>query len=83
MNPDIFGIIAAILTTAAFIPQVIKVHKERDTSAISLGMYSIFTIGVFFWLIYGLCLASFPMITANIITFTLACYILWMKIRLG
>jgi MtN3 and saliva related transmembrane protein len=45
------GWIAAFLTTLAFLPQAIKTVKEKNTSGISLGMYSIFTAGVLTWLI--------------------------------
>ncbi|WP_321311606.1 SemiSWEET transporter [Halarcobacter sp.] len=73
---EILGFIAAILTTTAFIPQVIKVYKTNHTSDLSLLTFLMFTIGVFCWIIYGLILNSYPLIIANIITFLLACYIL-------
>src|SRR4029077_6361340 len=43
MNPEIIGSIAAILTTAAYVPQVVKVLRHKHTKSISLGMYSILT----------------------------------------
>ena len=42
------GSIAGILTTLAFVPQVIKVLKTKDTSSLSLGMYSMQVLGVFY-----------------------------------
>jgi MtN3 and saliva related transmembrane protein len=48
MSFKILGILAAILTTSSFIPQALKTIKTKDTSSMSFGMYSMFTLGVFF-----------------------------------
>ena len=47
------GIIAAILTTSAFIPQVYKIYKEKKAQGVSLTMYLIMFVGVLLWLVYG------------------------------
>ncbi|MES2975131.1 MAG: SemiSWEET transporter [Pseudomonadota bacterium] len=83
MNADLIGYLAASLTTCSFIPQALHTFRTRDVSGISLGMYSVFTLGVFFWLIYGLLLAAWPVVAANAITLALACAILVMKLRYG
>lgn len=75
------GYVAATLTTLAFVPQALKTLKTKDTRSISLGMYVVFTIGVGFWLVYGLHLHSWPMIVSNTITLALAGMILAMKLR--
>ena len=75
------GFMAAILTTSSFLPQAIKTIKDKDTSSISLGMYSLFTTGVFLWLIYGIFIKDIPIMVSNLITFLLACSILVMKIK--
>ena len=61
---EIVGLVAAIITTAAFLPQVFKTYKTKDTSGLSLSMYISFLFGVVLWLIYGFHLKSFPMILA-------------------
>ena len=48
------GTIAAILTTLSFLPQAYQVIKTKDTSGISLGMYTMFVLGVFLWIIHQL-----------------------------
>jgi len=78
---DILGYIAAFLTTYAFVPQAIKVWREDDTKAISLGMYSLFVVGIMLWLVYGALIKNGPMTAANTITLMLACSILYKKIR--
>jgi MtN3 and saliva related transmembrane protein len=75
------GTAAAIISTASFVPQVWQTFKTRDVSGISLGMYSVFTVGVSCWLVYGLLLGAWPIIIANAITLTLAVSILVMKLR--
>ena len=78
---DTLGFIAGALTTAAFVPQVLKSWQTRDLSGISLRMYSLFTAGVALWLIYGIALTSWPIIIANAITLALAAGVLILKLR--
>jgi MtN3 and saliva related transmembrane protein len=78
---DLLGFIAGTLTTAAFLPQVLKSWQTRDLSGISLRMYSLFTAGVALWLIYGIALTSWPIIIANAITLALAGGVLILKLR--
>lgn len=77
---DLVGYGAAALTTLAFIPQTLHSLRSRDLSGVSLGMYSMFTLGVALWLLYGLILESWPMIIANTITLALAGTVLYLKI---
>lgn len=78
-----FGYVAAVLTTAAFVPQALKTIRSRDTRALSLGMYVVFTIGVGFWLAYGITLGSWPMILSNLVTLPLSAAILALKLKHG
>ena len=75
------GYLAAFLTTCAFTPQAVQSWRTRDLSGISLGMYSLFTLGVGLWLVYGLIIEKWPLILANAITFALALSILVLKLR--
>ena len=83
MNGEWLGYVAAALTTVAFVPQAVKTLRTRDTRAISLGMYMVFTVGLCFWLAYGIALGSWPMILSNIVTLALALLILALKLRHG
>jgi MtN3 and saliva related transmembrane protein len=78
---DWIGSAAACLTTASFMPQAWHTFRTRDVSGISLGMYSLFTVGVALWLVYGILLVAWPIIIANVITTSLALLILLMKLR--
>lgn len=75
------GYIAASLTTIAFVPQAIKVLKDRDTRSLSLGMYLIFTCGVLLWAVYGAFRRDWAIVTANVVTSLLSIAILATKIR--
>ena len=80
---DVVGSLAAILTTVSFFPQAWHSFKTRDVSGVSLGMYSVFTVGVALWLVYGLLLRAWPIVVANLITLGLAMAILAMKLVYG
>lgn len=78
---DLIGILAAVLTTASFLPQAILVLRTRNTEGLSLIMYAMFTAGICCWLAYGLMIWSMPIIIANAITVMLASFILIIKVR--
>ena len=78
---EIFGYMAAFFTTVSFIPQVVKVIKDKQTRNISLQMYLIFTFGILCWLIYGILLNSLPIIFANTFTLVFAVIILSYKLK--
>ena len=88
MNVDIFGYFAAILTTAAFLPQLIKTLKTKKAYDVYLTTLVMFIIGVFSWIIYGYKISSSPILIANFITLVLNLMILisklyFSKIKIG
>lgn len=78
---DALGALAGTLTTAAFVPQVLKTWKSRSAEDVSLAMFLIFSAGVLLWLVYGILIGATPIIVANAVTLVLALAILAMKIR--
>jgi MtN3 and saliva related transmembrane protein len=78
---EIIGLLAAFLTTSAFIPQVYKIYKEKNADGISLTMYVILFIGVLLWLIYGILIGSLSIIIANGITALLQLSIIIFKLK--
>lgn len=75
------GAVAAVCTTAAFVPQVVRVWRLRSASEISLATFSLFSFGTFVWLVYGLLIDSWPVIAANAVTFLLAVSIVVLKLN--
>ena len=79
-NNEFFGYFAAILTTLAFLPQLIKTLKTKKAEDVSLTTLIMFLTGVLSWIIYGYKISSTPILLANIITFILNLLILIFKI---
>ena len=75
------GSIAGVLTTLAFLPQVIKVLQTKDTKAISLGMYLMSVIGIFLWMVHGYRIGDMALFIANVGTVCLALIILISKLK--
>ncbi len=75
------GFAAATLTTAAFLPQVIKTWRTRQTRDISLGMFLVLCIGICLWLVYGILRGDLPLILANAVTLVPAGTILVFKLK--
>lgn len=78
---NLLGMIAGTLTTAAFVPQVVKTWRTRSTHDISLGMFALFSSGLVLWLVYGVVIGSLPIVVSNIVTLALALTILYFKLR--
>ena len=62
---EILGYISATLTTIAFLPQIIKTIQTKSAKDVSMGMFVLFTIGVFLWIIYGILTRTYPVLIAN------------------
>jgi MtN3 and saliva related transmembrane protein len=80
---DGIGTAGAALTTLCWLPQALKVVRERDTSALSLSAHLAFTLGIALWLVYGLALADWPLIGSSFVTLALLVPILILKLRHG
>lgn len=80
---ELIGYGAGALTTVAFIPQVIKAWRTRQTRDISLGMFLAFCAGLVLWLAYGWLTEAWPIVIANTVTLALAGTILVLKLRHG
>jgi MtN3 and saliva related transmembrane protein len=78
---EIIGLVAAVLTTSAYVPQVYKTWKSKSAGNISLTMYVAMFIGIILWLVYGIHLKSIAMIVANSVTAILTLVILVFKLR--
>jgi MtN3 and saliva related transmembrane protein len=75
------GIIAGILTTIAYLPQLLKTWKSKSANDLSWSMLIVLCIGIILWLIYGFSVQDIPIIAANVVTLLLAAIILILKIR--
>lgn len=84
MDPvESLGLLAGVLTTVAFVPQVLRTWRERSARDLSLPMLLLFNTGIAAWLAYGLLIGSTGLIVANATTGALSLSILAMKLRFG
>lgn len=75
------GIVAGLLTTIAYVPQVVKVWRSRSAGDISLGMFLLMNVGIALWLAYGLLIGSPGLILANLVTLGLTLAVLVAKLK--
>jgi MtN3 and saliva related transmembrane protein len=83
MNTEAIGLAAAVLTTAAYVPQVVRIVRTRSAHDISWWMFATMTLGALLWLVYGLRLPSLPVAAANALVLVLLAAILVLKWRFG
>jgi MtN3 and saliva related transmembrane protein len=81
MSITLLGVIAGLLTSCSFIPQAFKVIKTKRTQDISLPMYSLCTIGVLLWLVYGMLIQDIAIMLTNAITFVPTLIILILTVK--
>jgi MtN3 and saliva related transmembrane protein len=80
---EMVGAAGAVLTTLCWVPQAVKIIRERDTRAISLPGTTLCVLGVLLWLVYGLAIVDGPLIGSSLVTFAMTSIILVLKIRHG
>ncbi len=82
-STSLLGIAAGTLTTASFLPQVVKTYRSRHAKDISLFMFILLFVGIILWVAYGVIRGDMPVILANAVSFVLVSAILFFKIRHG
>jgi MtN3 and saliva related transmembrane protein len=77
------GFAAAFCTTAAYLPQVVRVWRTRRTKDVSLGMFVVMTVGLLCWLTYGFAIHDLPVIVCNGSALVMTSIILFFKLKHG
>ena len=78
---DVLGVGAALCSMSSFVPQILKIRRERDASSVSLRMYAVTVTGFSLWIAYGVLIASWPVIGSNGVCLALSATILALKWR--
>lgn len=78
-----FGVVAGLCSMASFVPQIVKILRERDASAISLRMYAVTIVGFACWTAYGALTGSWPITLANAVCLALVATIFVLRLRFG
>lgn len=78
---ETIGDVAAACTTFCWLPQALKILREKRTEGISLVTQSVFTFGIALWAAYGMLLNDRPILYANVVTLIFSLAILILKLR--
>lgn len=81
MRHELIGALAGLLTTLAFVPQVVRAWRTRSTNDLSYGMLAMFSAGVALWIVYGLALQAPSIVWANAVTLALSVTLVVLKLR--
>ena len=65
---EAIGLVAGALGIVAWIPQIRDVWIHEQHEGISLTTFSVVTVALALWLIYGILVESLAMIVANVFT---------------
>ena len=80
---DVVGVGAGLCSMSSFVPQIIKIVRERDADSVSLRMYVVTVTGFVLWIAYGALQGSWPVWLSNAVNLALAATILALKLRYG
>ncbi|HEY8139636.1 MAG TPA: SemiSWEET transporter [Nitrososphaera sp.] len=87
LNPDtlvsIVGVLAAILTTSSFLPQMIKAYRTKSMHDVSRYLMSMFATGTVLWMVYGIYKSDLVIVGANAIATVFNVVLLFMKFSYG
>jgi MtN3 and saliva related transmembrane protein len=75
------GTLAALCTISSFVPQIVKIVRERDASSVSLRMYLLTVAAFSLWIGYGVMLRAWPLVGSNTLSLALAATALFLKWR--
>jgi MtN3 and saliva related transmembrane protein len=79
----LLGLTAGFLTTAGFVPQIIKSPRTGRMDEVSLLMPVLLSLGLFLWLLYGLVKGDVPIIVWNAISLGLNMTLVGLKVYYG
>ena len=78
---DVLGVGAAVCSMTSFAPQLIKIWRERDATAVSLRMYLVTVAGFILWSGYGLAIGRWAVVASNLVCLAMSAAILILKFR--
>lgn len=80
---DAFGVAAGLCSMASFVPQIVKIVRERDATGVSLIMYAVTIFGFVCWTTYGALSGSWPVMVSNAVCILLTVTIFALRLRFG
>jgi len=79
VNMQNLGLVAGVLTTAAWLPQIARTWRSRSADDLSWPYLLVFSAGVSLWLLYGVLSDDVPVLVANAVTIVLVGLLLGLK----
>lgn len=80
---DMVGVAAGLCSIASFLPQIVKILRERDASGVSLVMFAVTVTGFCLWTTYGILQKSWPIAVSNALCVLLSAIIVALRLRFG
>jgi MtN3 and saliva related transmembrane protein len=77
------GVLAAVLTTSSFLPQMIKAYRTKSMHDVSRYLMSMFATGTVLWMVYGIYKSDLVIVGANAIATVFNVVLLLMKFSYG
>lgn len=75
------GTVAGTLTTISLVPQAVRIWKSRSAVDVSLLSYAIYSLGLAFWMLYGLFDITLGVIISSAVSLALSSFIVMMILR--
>lgn len=67
----VLGLLAGMLTTVGFVPQIVKGYRTKRMNDVSLTMPILLSMGMAMWFFYGVILEDLPIMMWNLIALAL------------
>jgi MtN3 and saliva related transmembrane protein len=80
---NVVGTLAGICSMTSFVPQIVKIVRERDASSVSLRMYMVTVTGFVLWIVFGVLQGSWPVWASNVVCLVLTATILVLRMKYG
>ena len=77
------GVGAGLCSMARFVPQIVKIVRDRDASAVSLHMFAVTVTAFVLWTVFGLLQGSWPITLSNAVCLVLAATIMVLRLKFG
>jgi MtN3 and saliva related transmembrane protein len=80
---NILGTAAGLFSMASFVPQVVKIWRDKRAAGVALHTYLLTVTGFVLWIVYGVMLKSWPVAASNSVNLVLSGAILALRWRYG
>ncbi len=74
------GLVAGLLTTVGFVPQIMRSYRTKRMDEVSLLMPVLLSGGMFLWMVYGMILSDLPIVLWNAIALSLNLVLIGLKV---